>query len=106
MHLKPFLLLAVGLFHQQAFAASAGHLECEKQFKQLSNGFVIEVPEVTDWGTYPEHYFAWNPSGTSHMLKTKKGNATGACIVDRKTGKGFLTLNSKDLGEFKAKPPL
>lgn len=103
---KPLLFFVITGLCQQVLAASAGHVECERQFKLLSKGLVISVPEVRDWGSAKEHYFAWNPSDTSKMLKTKRGDATGACIVDRKTGEGFLTLNGKDLGSFKAKGPL
>jgi hypothetical protein len=83
-------------------AGSPGHAECERQFKRLSNGQVVSVPEVRDWGDAREYYFAWNANSNSSMIRTKSGNATGSCIINKRTGNGSVTLNRKDLGEFKA----
>lgn len=98
------LILAMALVSLQAHAASAGHVECEKQFKRLSKGLVTGVPEVKDWGDVREYYFAWNKG--SGLLQTTRGGASASCVIDRRTGKGFVTLNAKNLGDFVAKAPL
>lgn len=76
-------------------AGSPGHAECERQFKRLSNGQVVSVPEVRDWGDAREYYFAWNANSNSSMIRTKSGNATGSCIINKRTGNGSVTLNLK-----------
>ncbi|MGZ8257828.1 MAG: hypothetical protein ACXWTR_01470 [Methylotenera sp.] len=85
---------------------SAGHAECEKQFKRFSHGTVVEVPKVPDWGDSREYYFAWNSGSKSKPIITNTGATTGSCVIDKNTGKGFVTLDNKDLGEFTANAPL
>jgi len=103
MNIQRLLIAAAALIAPLgAVAASAGHTECERQFKKLSKGVVTGVPEVRDWGSAREYYFAWNSGSESKLIQTTKGPATGACVIDKRTGEGFVTLNSKDLGEFKA----
>ena len=94
------LFAAFALTGAGAHAASVGHVACEKQFKRLSKGVVTGVPEVKDWGDAREHYFAWN-AGAGH-LQTTGGKASGSCVIDRRTGKGFVTMNAKDLGDIVA----
>jgi hypothetical protein len=62
------LALGLSLISQEGTAATQGHEECERQFKKLSKGFVVEVPEVKDWGDAREYYFAWNTSSQSQPL--------------------------------------
>lgn len=97
---------ALALIGHDAVCAPAGHEECERQFKRLSKGLVTGVPQVQDWGDSREYYYAWNNGSKSTLLQTKSGRASGSCVIDRRTGEGFVTLNSKDLGTFKAKAPL
>jgi hypothetical protein len=85
-----------------ARAASPGHIECERAFKRLSKGRVVAVPEVKDWGDAREYYFAWNAGSQSQLIRTNQGSASGSCTIDKRTGEGFVTLNAKDLGAFKA----
>jgi hypothetical protein len=96
-------LLSVGRF---ALAATVGHEECERQLKSLSGGQVLTVPEVKDWGDAGEHYYAWNGGAQSKLVSTKSGLASASCVINRRTGEGFVTLRSKDLGQFKVKVPL
>lgn len=97
---------AIALACAGAYAASPGHIACEKQFKRLSKGVVTGVPEVKDWGDGREHYFAWNTGTGSSLLQTTRGGASGSCVIDRRTGKGFVTMNAKDLGDFVVPSPL
>ena len=105
---SPILGLAIALisFAQNAVSAPTGHEECERQFKQLSNGQVTNVPQVQNWGDSREYYYAWNSGSKSSLIQTKSGAASGACVIDRRTGEGFVILRSKDLGKFKARAPL
>ncbi len=101
MERKQVILFVLAAFSlSAALAANQGHVECEKQFKKLSNGLVTGVPEVRDWGGSREYYFAWNSGSKSKLIKTKNGGATGSCVINKRTGAGFVTLNSKDLGAF------
>jgi hypothetical protein len=99
------IVSAAVVFSSRAMAASPGHVECAQQFKRLSKGRVTVVPEVKDWGDEREYYFAWNHGSKSKPIQTKSGTATGACVINKATGEGFVTLNSKDLGDFKAALP-
>lgn len=83
-----------------ASAANPGHAECERQFKRLSKGFVLSVPEVPDMGNKYEYYFAWNRGRNSQPIATKRGNSTGSCVIDVFTFKGSVTLDGEDLGSF------
>ena len=85
-----------------ALATSEGHTECELQFKKLSNGHVVEVPEVKDWGDAREYYFAWNSGAESELILTKSGAVSGSCVISKTDGSGFVTLGGKDLGKFEA----
>lgn len=107
MKLKFFIVAIASsiLYGCNSSPQNAGHAECEKQFKQLSNR-VVAVPQVPDWGDSSEYYFAWNYGSNSQPIKTKTGAVTGSCVIDKQTGKGFITLDEKDLGEFTATAPL
>ncbi|ABM96830.1 hypothetical protein [Methylibium petroleiphilum] len=98
------LFTAFAMAGAGAHGASAGHVACEKQFKRLSKGAVTAVPEVKDWGDAREYYFAWNAD--AGQLQTRGGKASGSCIIDRRTGKGFVSMNAQDLGDFVAPAPL
>jgi hypothetical protein len=89
-----------------AQTSSPGHAACAQQFNKLSKGHVTFVPEVESNGDFREYYFAWNNGSKSKPIVTKSGTASGSCIIDRQSGKGSLTLNSKELGSFRVKAPL
>ncbi len=78
----------------------AGHVECERQLKRLSEGYVLSVPKVPDMGGKYEYYFAWNRGRDSQPIATKGGNSTGSCVLDVTTFEGSVTLDGKDLGSF------
>lgn len=104
---SPFCAVAATLCSSLALAAgSAGHAACEMQFKRFGKGQVTAVPDVRDWGDSREYYFAWNAGSQSQLLQTSRGQVSGSCVIDRKTGEGFITLNGKDLGSFRVKAPL
>ena len=108
MRLSPSLAavaLAIAV-NAAAQTPSAGHTACAQQFNLLSKGHVTFVPEVESNGDFREYYFAWNNGSKSKPIVTKSGTKSGSCIIDRQTGKGSLTLNSKDLGNFRVKAPL
>ena len=101
MHLLGALPLLLALLAPcVAHAGSPGHADCERQFKRLSKGYVLSVPEVPDLGDKYEYYFAWNRGRNSQPIATKKGNSTGSCVIDVNTFRGFVTLDGRDLGEF------
>ena len=108
MRIEPTLAIATLTLAANAAAQSslAGHTACAQQFNKLSKGHVTFVPEVESDGDFREYYFDWNNGSKSKPIVTKSGTASGSCIIDRQTGKGSLTLNSKDLGSFRVKAPL
>lgn len=67
---------------------------------------MLSVPEVKDWGNASENFYAWNNGSMSSLIQTTSGVASGACIIDRKSREGYLTLRGKELGTFKVKAPL
>ncbi|WP_144395598.1 hypothetical protein [Pleionea sediminis] len=79
--------------------------ECESAFKKLSKGKVISVSWAykKDYGDSREHYYRWGKGENENGIKTTQGKASGSCVIHKRSGKGFLTLNGKDLGGFKAK---
>lgn len=99
-------ILTTALFLPVLFACSKGinigHRECENAFKELSHGEVQSVPEVMDWGNDREFSFSWNDGSKSKPIPTPSGPASGHCTIDKQTGKGFVTLRGRDLGDFQA----
>lgn len=104
--LRSYITAAAGLSYFSVSAGSAGHDECERQFKRLSKVEIQKVPEVRDFGDAREYYFAWNAGTRSKLLLTARGPASGSCVINRGTGEGFLTLGGKDIGSFKVRAPL
>ena len=101
-----FLLVITLLTPVSTLAESPGHIECEKAFKRLSKGEVLSVPEIEDWGSDKEYYFSWSLNKGSRPIAVKGDQyKTGSCTIDKRTGKGFVSLHSKDLGAFKATLP-
>ncbi|PCI72029.1 MAG: hypothetical protein COB38_04845 [Gammaproteobacteria bacterium] len=78
--------------------------ECENAYKTLSDGKVISVAWAykKDHGDSIEHYYRWGKGKKENGITTTRGKASGSCVINKKTGKGFLTLNGKDLGSFEA----
>ena len=95
------LLLGCGPVLPPALAA------CEAAFYPRAGGEVTGVAVVRDRGCGRDAFdFRWDGRADYQSVRTRSGDASGACTIDRATGEGRLTLGDRDLGTSRAPVPL